>query len=199
MSKNFLIHLTHLQQGIHHRSLSVRREHRSSDKSFETNSKAALPRLEHLSASSTTHVLNETVDNSTGQCTHNAYSTCNDHAEHVPHRDKSTDRSTDRPQSHRRPSPVLDRCDHRTDSSRRGRDGPCGRSGARGELLLSSLFPRGALPARMLASRGTCRAHGCSYTEAAYELQAVLWTAAGRATGKQGQLAVGLGWRSGCA
>ena len=44
----------------------------------------------------------------------------------------------------------------------------------------------------MLASRGTCRAHGCSYTEAAYELQAVLWTATGRATGKQGQLAVGL-------
>ena len=30
------------------------------------------------------------------------------------------------------------------------------------------------------------------HTEAAYELQTVLWTAAGRATGKQGQLAVGL-------
>ena len=59
---------------------SVRREHRSSDKSFETNSKAALPRREHLSASSTTHVLNETVVNSTGQCTHNAHQTCNDHA-----------------------------------------------------------------------------------------------------------------------
>ena len=52
---------------------SVRREHRSSDKSFETNWKAALPRREHLSASSTARVLNETVDNSTGQCTHNAY------------------------------------------------------------------------------------------------------------------------------
>ena len=52
---------------------SVRREPRSSDKSFETNSKAALPRREHLSASSTARVLNETVDNSTGQCTHNAY------------------------------------------------------------------------------------------------------------------------------
>ena len=137
-------------------------------------------------------MLNETVDNSTGQCTHNAYQTCNDHAEHVPQRDKCTDRSTDRPQSHRRPSLALDRCYHRTGSPRRSRDDPCGRNGARGELLLSSLFPRGALPARMLASRGTCRAHGCSYTEAAYELQAVLWTAAGRATGKQGQLAVGL-------
>jgi hypothetical protein len=55
------------------RGSSDRREHRSSDKSFETNSKAALPRREHLSASSTPHVLNETVDNSTGQCTHNAY------------------------------------------------------------------------------------------------------------------------------
>ena len=55
------------------RTVRVWREHRSSDKRFETNSKAALPRLEHLSASSTPHVLNETINNLTGQCTHNAY------------------------------------------------------------------------------------------------------------------------------